>query len=77
MELKIENTYNKQKMEIVFHWIGGATFVLSIGKLNIACDPVLCEKGTIQDYFWFKSKRLDTNYLSYTIKIYFKIVKIL
>jgi len=46
-------------MDAQFHWIGGATFVLSIGDLKIACDPVLCEKGTVQDYFWFKSKRLQ------------------
>jgi N-acyl-phosphatidylethanolamine-hydrolysing phospholipase D len=46
-------------MEIIFHWIGGATFILSIGNLNIAVDPVLCEKGTVQDYFWFKSQRIE------------------
>ena len=46
-------------MEIIFYWIGGATFILSIGDLNIAVDPVLCEKGTVQDYFWFKSKRIE------------------
>jgi L-ascorbate metabolism protein UlaG (beta-lactamase superfamily) len=46
-------------MELIFNWIGGATFVLSIGDLNIACDPVLCEKGTIQDFFWFKSQRIE------------------
>lgn len=46
-------------MELHFHWIGGATFILSIGDLNIAVDPVLCEKGTVQDYFWFKSKRME------------------
>ncbi len=46
-------------MEILFNWIGGATFILTIGNLNIAVDPVLCEKGTIQDYFWFKSKRIE------------------
>jgi N-acyl-phosphatidylethanolamine-hydrolysing phospholipase D len=46
-------------MEILFHWIGGATFVMAIGNINIACDPVLCERGIIQDYFWFKSKRLE------------------
>jgi len=27
--------------------------------LNIAVDPVLCERGTIQDYFWFKSQRIE------------------
>jgi N-acyl-phosphatidylethanolamine-hydrolysing phospholipase D len=46
-------------MEIAFYWIGGATFILSIGNLNIGVDPVLCEKGTVQDYFWFKSKRIE------------------
>ncbi len=46
-------------MEILFYWIGGATFILSIGDLNIAVDPVLCKKGTVQDYFWFKSKRIE------------------
>jgi L-ascorbate metabolism protein UlaG (beta-lactamase superfamily) len=46
-------------MELIFNWIGGATFVLCIGDLNIACDPVLCEKGTIQDFFWFKSQRIE------------------
>lgn len=46
-------------MEIIFNWIGGATFILSIGDLNIAVDPVLCKKGTVQDYFWFKSQRIE------------------
>lgn len=32
---------------------------MTIGNLNIACDPVLCKKGTIQNYFWFRSKRLE------------------
>jgi N-acyl-phosphatidylethanolamine-hydrolysing phospholipase D len=46
-------------MKILFNWIGGATFILTIGNLKIAVDPVLCEKGTVQDYFWFKSKRIE------------------
>ena len=46
-------------MQIKFTWIGGATFILSTGHLNIAVDPVLCEKGTVQDYFWFKSQRVE------------------
>ena len=46
-------------MVVGFQWIGGATFILSIGDLRIAVDPVLCEKDTTQDYFWFKSKRLE------------------
>lgn len=53
-------------MDIVFYWIGGATFVLSIGNLTIACDPVLCEKGTIQDYFWFKSQRIEQPFYNET-----------
>jgi N-acyl-phosphatidylethanolamine-hydrolysing phospholipase D len=46
-------------MEIIFNWIGGATFILTVGNLNIAVDPVLCEKGKVQDYFWFKSERIE------------------
>ncbi len=46
-------------MEVILNWIGGATFILEVGKLKIACDPVLCPKDTIQDYFWFKSKRVE------------------
>ena len=46
-------------MDLHFHWIGGATFILSIGDLNMAVDPVFCEKGTVQDYFWFKSQRIE------------------
>jgi len=46
-------------MEILFNWVGGATCILSYGDLKIAIDPVLCDKGTVQDYFWFKSKRLE------------------
>lgn len=46
-------------MEIIFNWIGGATFILTIGNLKIAIDPVLCKKGTVQDYFWFKSERFE------------------
>ena len=46
-------------MKIEFKWIGGATFILSIDNIKIAVDPVLCKKGTVQDYFWFKSKRIE------------------
>jgi len=45
-------------MELLFNWIGGATFILSIGNINIAVDPALCEKGTVLDFYWFKSKRI-------------------
>ncbi|WP_020531697.1 MBL fold metallo-hydrolase [Flexithrix dorotheae] len=41
-----------------FKWIGGATWVMYYQGLRIACDPVLCQKGTLQDYGFFKSKRI-------------------
>jgi L-ascorbate metabolism protein UlaG (beta-lactamase superfamily) len=46
-------------MEMNFNWIGGATFILTIGNLTIGVDPVLCKKGVVQDFFWFKSKRIE------------------
>lgn len=46
-------------MDLTFQWIGGATAIVSMENLKIAIDPVLCPKGTIQDYFWFKSKRIE------------------
>ena len=46
-------------MDLSLKWIGGATWVLEIENTRIACDPVLCPAGTIQDYFWFKSKRIE------------------
>ena len=51
-------------MDLGFKWIGGASFILSLeGGLKIAVDPVLCPKGTIQNFFWFRSTRLvDPSY---------------
>jgi len=46
-------------MDIKLKWIGGATWILQIDKLKIACDPVLCREGSIQDYRYFKTKRLN------------------
>jgi len=46
-------------MNIKLKPIGGATWILKIDDLKIACDPVLAPKGTVQDYGWFKSKRLE------------------
>lgn len=46
-------------MNLKFKWIGGATCIISFDGIKIAIDPVLCKKGTVQDYFWFKSKRLE------------------
>lgn len=48
------------RMNFGFQSIGGATFVLTIGDMKIACDPVLCNKGIIVDFFWFKSKRIES-----------------
>ena len=50
---------NNQEFKIHFKWIGSATWVLNINEVKIACDPVLCPKGTVQTYApGFRSKRL-------------------
>jgi len=46
-------------MDFEFKWVGGATWIMKIQGLKIACDPVLCPAGTIQDYKVFKTKRLN------------------
>ncbi len=46
-------------MNFEFKWIGGATWTIKTQGLKIACDPVLCPVGTIQDYKIFKTKRLN------------------
>ncbi len=46
-------------MQINFKWIGGATWILNIDDIKIACDPVLCPKGHIQNYKYFKTTRLN------------------
>ena len=46
-------------MKIKFKWIGGATWILSVDHVKIACDPVLCSKGGVQDYGFFKTVRLN------------------
>jgi L-ascorbate metabolism protein UlaG (beta-lactamase superfamily) len=40
-------------------WVGGATTLLQESGLKIAVDPVLCPKGSRQDYGFFASERLD------------------
>jgi len=47
-------------MKFDFKWIGGATWLLTFNGTAIACDPVLCPRGTIQDYFYFKTSRLNS-----------------
>lgn len=46
-------------MKITFNWLGGASCILTLDDLKIAIDPVLCQKGTIQNYVLFKSERLE------------------
>ncbi len=46
-------------MHISFKWIGGATFIIWVGDVKMVVDPMLCPKGTVHDYFWFKSTRLE------------------
>lgn len=46
-------------MNAFFKWIGGATWIVQIDSVKIACDPVLCPKGSIQDYRYFKTTRLN------------------
>jgi len=47
-------------MNINFKWVGGATWILRINNFKIACDPVLCPEGHIQDYKYFKTRRLNS-----------------
>jgi len=47
-------------MNITFKWIGGATWILQIDSVKIACDPVLCSEGHVQDYKYFKTTRLNS-----------------
>lgn len=47
------------QFELEFHWVGGATWILTVDGVKIACDPVLCPAGTVQDYGWFRSRRLE------------------
>jgi L-ascorbate metabolism protein UlaG (beta-lactamase superfamily) len=47
-------------MNTNFKWIGGATWILQVNNCKIACDPVLCPEGHIQDYKYFKTRRLNS-----------------
>jgi len=53
-------------MELIFHRIGGAAFILSIGNLNIAVDPVLCKKTYNTGFFGFKFERIEEPVLPLT-----------
>ena len=46
-------------MKITLKRIGGATFILSLNDLRIACDPALSARGTVHDFFWFRSERIE------------------
>lgn len=45
--------------DLAFHWVGGATWILTVDGIKMAGDPVLCPAGTVQDYGWFRSRRLE------------------
>ncbi len=44
-------------MNIEFKWVGGATWILTVNGIKIACDPVLCPKGTMMKPRFLKSYR--------------------
>jgi L-ascorbate metabolism protein UlaG (beta-lactamase superfamily) len=46
-------------MSLVFKWLGGASWMLSIDGAKIVCDPVLCLIGAMHDYGLFKSRRIN------------------
>jgi N-acyl-phosphatidylethanolamine-hydrolysing phospholipase D len=54
----MENKSEKKNM--FFKWMGAATWTLQIDDLRIASDPCLCDKGTVQDFTFFKAKRIDS-----------------
>ena len=45
--------------DLAFHWVGGATWIFTVDGVKVAGDPVLCSAGTVQDYGWFRSRRLE------------------
>lgn len=47
------------QVDLTFHWVGGATWSLTVDGITVAGDPVLCPAGTVQDYGWFRSRRLE------------------
>jgi L-ascorbate metabolism protein UlaG (beta-lactamase superfamily) len=49
-------------MNINFKWIGGATWILNINNIKIACDPVLSDAGSIIDFKIFQTTRLIKPY---------------
>jgi L-ascorbate metabolism protein UlaG (beta-lactamase superfamily) len=46
-------------MNIDFKWFGGASWMLAINGDRIICDPVLCPLGTVHNYGFFRSKRIN------------------
>ncbi|MGE5404461.1 MAG: MBL fold metallo-hydrolase [Candidatus Saccharibacteria bacterium] len=50
---------NQLLFDISFKWIGGPTWIMRVGDMKIACDPVLCPEGTVQNYgYGMSGKRL-------------------
>lgn len=56
-------------MKINFKWFGGGNWMILANGIKIICDPVLCPVGTIHNYRFFKSKRINPpNFLDDDIK---------
>jgi L-ascorbate metabolism protein UlaG (beta-lactamase superfamily) len=47
-------------MNIEFKWFGGGNWMIIANNFKIICDPVLCPLGSIQDYRYFKSRRIKS-----------------
>jgi L-ascorbate metabolism protein UlaG (beta-lactamase superfamily) len=47
-------------MEIEFKWFGGGNWMIVVDGIKVICDPVLCPAGSIHDYRFFKSRRINS-----------------
>jgi L-ascorbate metabolism protein UlaG (beta-lactamase superfamily) len=48
-----------KNINIDFKWFGGGNWMIVANGVKIVCDPVLCPAGTIHNYRYFKSKRIN------------------
>lgn len=46
--------------QTLFHWVGGATWYLDAPGVRIGCDPCLAPQGSVLDFGFFRSRRLDS-----------------
>lgn len=45
--------------ETVFHWMGGPSWYLDVQGVRIACDPAFAPKGTVVNFGFFSSTKLE------------------